>query len=205
MFNFIKEIRKTDRGKIIFKLTLYMIFFIIVFVLVIIASKIDNNTSLHKSSFSNSSTESIIKEKTYLDKQKLLFNGSYNFIYTIEGTTNVKFTGTCKDSIIEGFKETEKEIIKYRIENGTVLKQKMGNYELYNELYQNLDENLFDFLSLFEKLNSEKTIIENTNSEKIYIYNQNNYKYEIITNKEYITKINISNQEISYTFSFNYH
>lgn len=206
MIEWIKNLRKTERGRTAFKFTIYMIFLGFVLIILFLGGSFNRKPANTKRVGSTESSESVETiELTYFDKQNKLLNGNYEFKYTINGENSVLFDGELKDGVIKGYKESLDEVIKYEIEDGIVYKVFFNQKEEIHNLYENLDERLFDFSTLFELLNSSNSVIDNTSLNKIYKYaSVYEYNIEVITNETEITKIIIKNENIEYNFEFIY-
>lgn len=199
----IKKLKETERGRALLKLSRYMIFFLGVILLFVIAGFTGGPRPIIPNKSNNQEQESLVR--SYLEKQQMITSGNYHYEFHITGVMNVNYTGTVKDGVVEGYKETSEETIKYQIENGKIYSVKMNQKEEYIELYDGLDENLFDFSQLFGKLNATNTFIDNTVSEKVYTYeNIDNYKIVVYTTEAQISKIVIENDELEYEFTFSY-
>lgn len=206
MFKKIKKLRSTERGKVLFKFMLYMIFFAFVVVLAIA-------TGAAKSPYMNYSGESNEEESmvesrpelTYFDKQKRLLFDKYDFTYKITGLMNIEYNGTYDKGTVDGFKETEDDLLRYVIENGKVYTVLLGEKSEYDKLYEGLDATLFEFDDLFMKLNQTSSTISKSSDSKIYHYaDLDGRDFLVTTNDESITKINIVDSGILYEFIFKY-
>lgn len=209
MIEKIKNLRSTEKGRALFKLMLYGIFLSLVFIILFLGNAI--NKTKHRpiikkeeSSEHQESNESV-KEKTYSEKQAILLNGDYSFIYSIKGSVEANFEGEVKEKRVNGFKETPTSLIRYSIEDGITYKLGLKSKEEYPSLYEGLDESLFDFPSLFETLNQTSATIEKDEYSKKYFYKEVlEYNIEVITNTNFITELLIKNDQIEYNFKFSY-
>lgn len=205
MIEWIKNLRSTEKGRTLFKFILYMFFFVIVLILVVIANGMDspyirqnNSTNISK----ESSTQK--KELTYFEKQRILLEGKYDFIYNIEGPININYMGTYNNKNVEGFKESEDNLIRYSIENGIIYKKSLTSKSEYDELYIGLEENLFDLENIFLKLNSNMAVIRQEEDKKIYEYELDNKKYKVTTDYDGIIEITITFDVYTYKYTFQY-
>lgn len=200
----IKKLKETKKGRALLKLSLYMIFLAFVFILIIVANSLED--PYPKRTSSSTETESHREEKTltYLDKQKKLTEGEYEYTYNITGSAFIIYMGEFKNKVETGYKETEDDLVKYKIKNGITYRTFLNQEEEYDGLYEGLDENLFDLKTLFETLNSESATIENNKDTKIYKYNLDGKNFEITTDKDSITNIKIIDNTITYDFSYEY-
>lgn len=208
MLKKIKELRSTERGKTIFKLSLYMIFFVFVIILVIATKGGENPylTSLNSTSDGSESkvtTES--RELTYFEKQKRLLEEKYEFDYKIEEPATVEYYGTYDDGKVEGFKETKNDLIKYMIEDGKVYSLKLGERSEYENLYDGLDSSIFNLKDLFEKLNMTSSTISRNKEDKIYNYlDVEGVDYIVYTGEESIYKIEAVAGDVVYELNFKF-
>lgn len=214
---YICELKKTDRGKAILKLSGYLTFFIAVLLLVSITNALnapktnytpDNGTE--NTSGVNNNEDSIpvsgeIKPKTYLEKQEKLYNEDYSYNFRITGEINLLYRGDYTKGIHEGYKESNDKTMRYRIEQDKTYEIKLEKKIEIDNLYQGLDSTLFDLKTVFTKLNSKSTIIDREEDSKSYTYeNVEGYKYVIYMTETEITKIVINNEHLNYEFTFEY-
>lgn len=211
MKKWIDELKKTEKGKILLKFMGYMAFFVFVIILIVVANANQKNDNLEIKNESNieekesTSEDSTSENLTYLDKQKKLYEKKYEFNYTVTGELNVTYTGTFDNGTVEGYKETEEELVRYSIEDGVTYKVKLNKKEEYDKLYEGLDANLFDFRQLFDKINSTSAIIDRSKEEKTYTYDGIDGYHIVVTLSDIeIDKIEINNDVLTYTFTFDY-
>lgn len=211
MKKWIDELKKTEKGRILLKFMGYMAFFVFVLILVVVANANQKNDNLEVNDESNieekesTNVESESENLTYLDKQKKLYEGKYEFNYTVTGELNVTYTGTFDNGTVEGYKETEEELVRYSIEEGVTYRVKLNKKEEYDKLYEGLDANLFDFKQLFDKINSTSAIIDRSKEEKTYTYDGIDGYHIVVTLSEIeIDKIEINNDVLTYTLTFDY-
>ncbi len=142
---------------------------------------------------------------TFLEKQKKLYEGTYEFEYVITGAINIKYSGKYENMVTTGYKESSSETLKYKIENGVTYKVLIDKEEEHSGLYMGLNEELFDFKTLFSKLNTKSTIIDRGETSKTYTYeNIDGNKIVILLNDKEINKIVIENADLKYEFTFKY-
>lgn len=205
MWKWIKELRKTERGRIKFKLSLYMFFFISVFLLVALTNVFIPPKYDRDQDKQNEEKIEETVELTYFQKQEKLLKNDYDYDYKINGEKPIEFIGESKNGIITGYRESHDSLIKYSIENGLAYRLTMDEKVEYPDFYAGLDEELFNLEKLFNKLNQSSAIIEKSDGKKIYTYNKvDEYLYKIITNEKEIKEINIKNDLIEYVFKYNY-
>lgn len=198
-----KELKKTPNGKAKIKLAKYLIF-ILFLIIVMMAMGVGKNNNMASENVQKESFESK-EDVTYKDKQEKLLNEDYNFEYDITGEINVKYTGTKRGSMIEGYKEDSLGIKKYSIIDGTNYLIEMNESTVYDNLYEGLDALLFNFEIMFSNLNTKMAKITNEEGIKTYYYeNVDGYNYLITLNDDHITNIKIDNTSLTYDFSFTY-
>lgn len=207
MIAWIKNLRSTEKGRVLFKFILYMIFFAFVVILVIVSNAIDTpRTYLESSSSREESKTEETLELTYFEKQKKLLEEKYEFTFKISGSKNIQYTGK-KDEFgkIEGYKETEENLVRYSIENGKAYLIKLNEKTEYNELYEGLDEKLFDLESLFTKLNMTSSTIEKRENTKTYNYlDVEGKNIRVSTDKTSIQRIEVDDSSLIYELTFKY-
>lgn len=206
MLNKIKALKKTEKGKALLKLLMYMFFLVIVIIILIIG----NRTPMKKND-SIDSRESQYMEVTpstltYFEKQEKLYKQAYEFTYEITtADKKITFIGKHEPDKIEGIKETEDELIRYSIEEGKIYRLKLSSKEEYENLYEGLDEELFSLKDLFTKLNSIEMKVDLEENFKKYNYTEyNGYDITVTTNELEITNIYIIKDNTTYDFDFEY-
>ena len=198
----IEQLKKTERGKSLIKFGWDMLFILFVFILILSSGTLNSKKETSKGE------ESTIESKTevsYIDMQKELINGKYEFEYIITGTVNVNYTGSYSNREVTGFRESDDSLIKYHIKDDIIYKNKMGVEEEYSDLYTGLDSTLFNLELLFSKLNSSNVIKNNKEDNRIFTYeNVDGYEIVVHLDNEHINKIIIKNTDLAYEFSFTY-
>lgn len=209
MLEKVKKLRSTERGRTIFKLALYMIFFIFVIVLVFVAKSMGGPymyVPTGNESEESRSEESSPKTLSFYEKQKKLLEGSHDFDYKISGPVKLEYYGHYEKGRVDGFKETEDDLIKYSIEDGKIYLSKFGQKEEYDSLYEGLDERYFNLENLFRELNKTSSTIESESESKIYNYNtlDNRERIRVYTDDAGIFFIRIEADSIVYELNFKY-
>lgn len=196
----INNLMNSEKGPTKIKLTLYM-FFLLLVVLFILASGGFDKSTQERSARTTKDTK-IEEPLSFDDKQKKLLTEDYSYVITVNNT--IVFNGKKENGIDTGYKETSKEIIKYKITDGIVYKVSGMTEEVYNNLYDDVNESLLSLKSVFDKLNSTSAIITRSDIETIYEYEVDNENYKIYTDNKTINKIEIKFGEQTYIFEFNY-
>lgn len=135
---------------------------------------------------------------TYEDMQKELINNDYDYQYIIKiNDVLIKCTGSKKDAIDEGIKETNTEVIKYKYDGEKYYKIVLDQEIEYNYL-EDINADLINYQTLFNYLNKCKYVLNDNN----YKYNDNKYEYQIIIDSNHIKEIKINNDYESYNLTF---
>ena len=209
MIQRIKDLRSTEKGKALFKLGLYFTFFFFVMLLCVVAGRVKGphaevmqNESKMESKREVESHEE--KELTYFEKQEL-FDGKYNFEHTISlGEKKINFVGEYDRGLVDGFKEDGKSLIHFKIEQGISYKVELFEKEPIDDLFDGMDESLFDFKALFKILNGSSATIVRDGDDKTYNYTIGDNSYEVVAGKKFIKKIKVTAGNDVYEFGFEF-
>lgn len=193
---------KNDR--VIVKFLTYTVFISIIIILVIITGGKSKNIDSEMNEIIESEEE--ISKVTYIDMQKRLVSGDYEYEFIISGDNlNIKFGGTSVSGERTGYRDNNGDITKYKRLSNQIFLLETHEEINYSEFYTKLDSNLFDFTHLFDKLNRASTIIDKTSSGKIYNYlDVDNYRVKVYLNSEFITRMIVENANTTYDFNFTY-
>ena len=151
-----------------------------------------------------------VEEKTettisYNEKLQRLINGEYEFTYNItKNNEKIKFEGEKQNSVIEGYKQDNSGIIKYKIENKKVYQILIDQVVEITNLYEDIDASLLDLsyvIGLLDQVEENDIITteEELTTKHAYNLTQDEEELEIIVveNKTSIEEIRISrNNEI---------
>ena len=183
-----------DKSKTLIKFGLYMLFLTVVIGLVI--------TSGATPAKNRTNDETRETRKTYLEKEKELIDGEYNYVFRVDDGL-ITFEGNFKDGIRKGKKKDNDNTIQY--EEGIEIYKVIDNQkEKYEDLYDGLDEQLFDFKSLFDILNSESCLIERNDDQVIYSYTEVlGYDFIITSDSLHIIHLQIDGLH-NYEYEFTY-
>lgn len=196
---------KTDRGKSLTKLLLWILFIVIVLGAFIMQEK-DNIDEYQMPSNEVTDEENQVNDnnfKKYSDMQDELLNNNYLYKYVITNNEEkVMFTGIKNDNEDAGYKETKDGIIKYQIIDGTINQVNMDEVTNIDNLYENIDSNYLDISLLFNNLSEYLYSIEKEDSKRTITYDKDGYKVSVITNMENIEKIEITVDEWIYELNF---
>ena len=186
-----------DKSKTLIRFGLYMLFLFIVIAMIITTGvKPKNNLT-------NVVDDKVVNtKKTYLEKKQGLFNGDYEYKFVIDDG-EITYEGTFIDGIRKGIKKTKDEETEYIEKSYTYIIQN-GKEIIYDNLYEGLDNKLFNFRELFDILDKENCIIDAREEETVYSYeNIFEYNFNIITDQDNVIKIEIYGTH-NYIFSFTY-
>lgn len=142
---------------------------------------------------------------SYYDKLDTLLLKDYNFTYLItKENEKIKFEGSKTNGVIEGYKESNAGIIKYRIKDQKVYQILMEEEIEITYLYEDIDASLLDLgyvIGILKQTSENDIIIKE--EEKITTYDYNLTKGEeeleisVVENEDAIEKITINrNNEI---------
>lgn len=210
MFTWIKELRSTEKGKTIFKFSLYLLFFFFVIVLCLVGGAMkgptaSSNNSSYEESRPQEESHTVKTTLTYFEKQKILYEGKYTFEYEIvSDEIKVSFLGDYDAGQVNGFKEDENELIYYTIEDGIAYKVAFTDKTPIENIYAGLDRKLFDYKELFALLNGTSATISKEGNKKIYTYKIAERVYKVTSDLDNIEKIEISSSRENYVLKFRY-
>ena len=196
---------KTDRGKALTKLLLWVVFIVIVLGAFIMQEKdnIDDYQmpSNEVTNEENRDDDNIFKK--YSDMQEELLNNNYLYKYIITNSEEkIVFSGIKNGTNETGYKETKAGIIKYQIVDGIVSQINMDEITNIDNLYENIDRNYLDISLLFNNLSEYLYSTEKKDSKRTITYDKDGYKVSVITNLESIEKIQITVDEWIYELNF---
>lgn len=186
------------------KLLGYLIFFVILFTVSAIVSRVGNSNKLYNES-NTTTTTAIIKEDKYNDKQNNLLNSKHNINYTISiNDIEYKINGTLENNIINGYLESTDDINKIIIESDKIYSLKK---EEKIELETDIDINLLNLNKIINLIKQNSGIIEridenNKNYSYKVNYNEKELNIKIYTNENNIYQIDILFDNNSYILNF---
>ena len=196
---------KTDRGKALTKLLLWVVFIVIVLGAFIMQEK-DNIDDYQMPSNEVTNEENQDDDnnfKKYSDMQDELLNNNYLYKYIITNSEEkIVFSGIKNGTNETGYKETKAGIIKYQIVDGIVSQINMDEITNIDNLYENIDRNYLDISLLFNNLSEYLYSTEKKDSKRTITYDKDGYKVSVITNLESIEKIEITVDEWIYELNF---
>lgn len=171
-------------------LGLWFIFFIFIFLVFIIPYNHESkNVTSHPK-------ENLI---TLEDMKEKLINGNYDFKYTVKNDSGTTlYSGNKNGDVITGYKE-DSSITKYEILNGVVYKLVMDEKISYEDLYENVNENLLSLEYIFS-LEYDKDNMKVEGNTLSYETIEGTVK--ITSNDKDIEKIEITNENDSYILEF---
>lgn len=200
--NFLKELKKTPRGKAILKLSRWFIFFLALFIFCLISSSIASKPQNTKKD--NESTKEIDTSYLMMLEDKLL-RGDYEYHIEIKTTQTIFFTGTKKGNINTGYKGTTNGMINYLIDSTGTYRIDNNEKEIYEDLYQDIKEEYLkieNLVSLLKTLNFVK-------KDNLTYESMNNDASFLITIKDsnrnddnMITELFITDGDATYHFKY---
>ena len=178
----------------LFKLALWGLFFLFIFVIVYIGSlKISHYDSKDKDNKE-------IKKVTFTQMKNNLLNNSSNIVYTIG---NFYITGLVNDNVLEATVETDTdEIYKIKYDGENLYQIKKSNEEINNELLGNINLNYLLPSKVFKITEDPLVILEKSPDEKTYNYNLDNLRIAVTIGETRIDEINIIENDINYNLKF---
>lgn len=185
----------TDKGKSLIKLVLWIIF-IVILVLFFRSS----GSKSESTSDINKSDEIVYTFKEYAIMQNELLTLGYTYNYEL--SDNITYKGVFCNNIDNGYKETEKEIIKYQKEGDITYKVLMNSREEINDLYLEEDKMYLDLNNLFEDLKSYMYTTEKLDDKRIITYKKEGYQVIVNTSLDSITSMKITNNDKIYNLEF---
>ena len=136
---------------------------------------------------------------TYPVMQEMLGDNNFEYVFTIENDSKVKYTGRRCNGLETGFKETKDGIIKYIIDSDKKTYKYVDDEKVeVDDLFAGFDANFLDVKLLFNNLSD----ILYTKEENTYKYEKEGHQVGVTTNDEYITKITIANANTTYILEF---
>lgn len=153
----------------------------------------------------NTEEQEIPTVLSYYEKLEKLSTNDYAFTYTItKYNEKVKFEGTKENNVIEGYKQDNTGIIKYKIQNQKVYQVYIDHTVAISNLYENIDASLLDLnyvISMLKQVDDNDIVITEEESVTTYLYNltegEEELEITVIENNESIEEINIHrNNEI---------
>lgn len=214
----INELKKTTRGKAIWKLIKWGIFFFIIFIFLGIASLIGSQNNKIKPNINNDVKEPIRppaidnKENETLTNEgitKFQTKLSKVYDYKYEITINHEkyiYTGTktLVDNI--GFKESSLGIIKYLIDSTGTYEETTTDKKAIDNLYEGLNVNYLDpiyVLNIIKNLEITRDL-ECDCIDPVYKASDSENIYRITTINKEITSISITALDFSYLYNLNF-
>ncbi len=128
-----------------------------------------------------------------------LKKNNYSFVYRISINNEISiYSGEQNDKIVMGLKDTNSGTMKYYIDDNIYYKVLLDNYEVIDNVYENVDINLINVNYIYDLI---KDISENKIGN-VTTYNLDNYSIEVTENDEIITNIKINLDESIYDLTF---
>lgn len=182
------------------KLMGYLIFFIVFFVIAGMGNL--SSTSNPIDYYTDTTTTTTNNVETFFEKQKLLLENKHMIYYEIKIREDVyKINGTLNNGILEGYLETNEDIVKVRLEDSILYNAQ--NNEIVLE--DNINLNFIDIGWIFNKIISSRAYIFESGDIKSYSYTMKDneeYLIKVFTDNEKINKIEISSDTYNYSLNF---
>jgi hypothetical protein len=145
-------------------------------------------------------------ELTSIEKLELLINNDFRFKYIIShNDEKIIFSGEKSNNIVIGYKETQDNIIKYKIEDDKISQIILDNEIEIANIYDDLDYSLMDLnniKSMINQIPDENIIKTKEDLTTTYTYNlvsdDKELEISIIENTNLIEKIIISYNNNTY-------
>lgn len=218
----IKELKKTSKGRAIWRLIKWGVFFLILFLFLIISAIIGSSLPkrdltpkppIHDVGPSQMEEEVLTKD---ILKRKLeeLKTGSYTYEYGISiGSERVVFNGNKNDNVKMGYKENKDGILKYYIDEMGIYRETLTEKVLIDNLYEGVNYNYLDFDYLFQMVENLEYVLNKNHNCQYPLYEMqdgvNKYSFHfgnsVSFKNNYINEISITalNEEYNYLLSFN--
>jgi hypothetical protein len=145
-------------------------------------------------------------ELTSVEELELLINNDFKFKYIITyNDEKIIFSGEKSNSIVIGYKETQDNIIKYKIEDNKISQIILDDEIEKENIYDDLDYSIMDLnniKSMINQISAEDIIITKEDLTTTYTYNlisdDKDLEISIIENTNSIEKIIIHYNNNSY-------
>ena len=130
----------------------------------------------------------------------------YSFEYNIRVMNySVRYHGKLEKNIESGYKENDVEVIKYRIENGLILRVSGETEVPIDDLYEYIYEKFLDreFLQILLKTKNYEE------KDNVFTYsevgvNEENYIIEVEVNEKYVNNITIKSENSEYKLAYEF-
>jgi len=176
------------------KLGLWGIFFIIVYIFIFVG----NSANRQVSNTSQSTTTQAIKTNYSTLKNNLL-EAPQDIIYTIN---NYFLTGEIKDNILTATLEDDENTIKIKYDGDKIYQLKKTEEEINEEILTDINKEYLLPSKIIEIIDDPKVISTKSADEKIYSYNVDGKAISVYIGEDYIEKIIILDNEITYNLEF---
>lgn len=181
-----KEFFSTTKGKSLFKLWLWVVFILVVYIVLTLMPNAPKEEEDSAITHPNKTVTSIdLSNKDY----------SYNYKITIN-EENILLNGEVINNVDSGYKETKDGIIKYEKIDGTYYQVNMDEREEIPDFYNNLEPNFIDyalFYPIINNLNCSENICQNT-------YNE----YEVTIDKSLTNSFKVTMQKLNEIYKLTY-
>lgn len=188
------KMKDNDKTVPIIKLSLWLIFIIVLIIIVKFGGKKDINNDVNTIPETNNTIEKISFEEKLA---KLTDNYKYSYIINI-GDKTYTFNGSKMNNRESGYRLFLDEKLQYFKENGYTYEVKNGGLFQIDTLYNEIDSSLLDITNIKNLINNQEYKIEDDK----YIYTLDNREIIISTNDNDITNIEIKIGENIYNLNY---
>ncbi len=197
--NFIKKLWSTERGKAVIKLSIYLVFIILVIIFVNVTS------SMNKIIKDTKIVEDVTP--TIQEMKDDLLKNNYKYTYTItKDTKKTVYSGERLKKEEVGTKENEIETIKYYVNDVTYYQIKMGEKIETNNLYDGFNINMMDSEFILNLIKDKSTLINQKKKLKEYSYEftheDKNIEISLLASEDVIKEIDILYDNIKYNLKY---
>ena len=178
------EFWQTPRGKAIIKLSLWGIFFLVLFILIGLEKPINNEI--------NNNEETEVKQFVlYYDMLEEIKQNNYKYKYSIKiNDLNYILEGSKNGLIEEGLLESNNNIFKYYIDSNGIYKVNLDQKEKIDKLDNNIDDNIININNLLEMIKDIDYKVEKEDEIRNIIYDSSDFSLVVTTDLNHIKNIN---------------
>lgn len=196
---FVRNYREVPGVRIIVKLALYFLFFTIL-VVAMSASINSGKMNRKKTTTTTTTTAQVIKFSDMLNE--LLGKKEYKCEININGNEYV-LNGSYGNSILVGNLYTNEGTYAFKIQDDKVYEVTLKDKQENSKLLKDIDKSIIFNDSLVNAItNSSGIKVENGYKYNKVDINKNTYSMEIIVVNNHIKNINLTNDTISYKFTY---
>jgi|GEM_PF-5875996 len=193
----IKEIRKTDRGNALFKLSIWFLFLIGVFIFV--------NIFKQPTTENQNPNYEEIKKPEYFESLSKIFETTkirnYKFTINYENNeTKILYHGEHENNITTGYRETTEQILKYKVINNETYQILLEEEILITDLYPTISERYFNVNNIVDIIKNLDSIPFHEEKNRYYTYSLEDCTIKIKINYTEIETIEITGEDYQINF-----